>query len=143
MTFFLDSGLKMSFDIKTLEGEKSLQLNKKNLAFLAANPGLFNNEVNSVFLSENQLKTLPPNLFEDCTELTFLYLNHNRLTYLPPKIFKNCKKLKYLHVENNDMKKLYLPLELNHDNFELSKDPQTEIIFYEVRGKKTIYYNSK
>ncbi|XP_078736800.1 uncharacterized protein LOC144950536 [Lampetra fluviatilis] len=46
-----------------------------------------------LYLNDNQLKSLPPRVFDSLTKLTWLYLATNQLKSLPPGVFDSLTKL--------------------------------------------------
>jgi Leucine-rich repeat (LRR) protein len=56
--------------------------------------------------SENQLTSLPENIFKNLPKLQRLSLDNNQLTSLPENIFNNLHNLEYLHLEFNKLTSL-------------------------------------
>lgn len=63
--------------------------------------------------NNNQLKSLPENIFKGQTTLRFVHLNDNNLTTLSENIFENQHELKELHLQNNQLSALPENMHLN------------------------------
>jgi len=60
--------------------------------------------IKCLYLGNNQLEKLPPNIFKGFTNLTWLSLDGNKLKTLPAVIFKDLKKLKILSLNRNPLR---------------------------------------
>ncbi len=56
-----------------------------------------------VILSNNDIWTLPADLFQNLQKLTIINLSNNRLTSLPFNIFQNSSSLGHIDLKNNDL----------------------------------------
>ncbi|CAH3158154.1 unnamed protein product, partial [Pocillopora meandrina] len=70
-------------------------------------------------LGNNQIKELPPGVFNNNTELTKLELGNNQIKELPPGVFNNNTELTALELGNNQIKEL--PPGVFNNNTELTK----------------------
>lgn len=63
-------------------------------------------QVTSLYLSGNQLKTLPTDIFNGLTNLQELHLNSNKLKILPATIFSGLTNLQWLSLSRNRLQQL-------------------------------------
>ena len=59
-----------------------------------------------LYLDDNQLTSLPSNIFSGLTNLQRLYLDHNQLTSLPSNIFSGLTSLQRVWIDNNHLTSL-------------------------------------
>ena len=61
-----------------------------------------------LYLNENEIATLPPNVFDNLKNLSELYLNKNYLyaNALPANLFDNLQSLQTLNLAQNELKNL-------------------------------------
>ncbi len=82
----------------------TLNLDNKHLTDLSGFnevPGL--TALRTLYLSFNQLTSLPQNIFHDLTGLRSLYLYNNQLTELPENIFHGLTRLQSLYLYHNQL----------------------------------------
>ena len=56
-----------------------------------------------LILEYNELREVPPRVFEDLPGVDWLFLNGNRLTELPPGVFSDLSGMTYLNLEANQL----------------------------------------
>ena len=84
-----------------------LNLSDKNLTDLTGLHTIPNiNQVRYLILSDNQLQTLPANIFNGLNSLIQLILANNQLQTLPANIFNSLQSLQYLYLDSNQLQTL-------------------------------------
>jgi Leucine-rich repeat (LRR) protein len=93
-------------DIPDLNNLQKLYLHDNQLTQLPAT--LFNglNNLQILYLYDNQLTELPATLFNGLNNLQILYLHDNQLTQLPATLFNGLNNLRYLSLSNNQLTEL-------------------------------------
>ena len=64
------------------------------------------NQITTLALSNNQLQTLPANIFNGLQNLRELYIDNNQLQTLPANIFNGLQNLNHLGLSNNQLQTL-------------------------------------
>ena len=90
-------------------GQRNLPRNASERLSAQDFAGLSKMEV--LVLSDNELASLPPGIFDPLTSLTHLILSHNELASLPPGIFDPLTSLTHLHLDDNKLGKNMTPLD--------------------------------
>ena len=80
-----------------------LFLENNNLTSLPENIFHGLGKLRNLFLKHNLLQSLPAGVFNGLVKLDFLYLSYNKLHTLRPDVFKNLKNLKKLILRNNSL----------------------------------------
>ncbi|XP_030650044.1 malignant fibrous histiocytoma-amplified sequence 1 homolog [Chanos chanos] len=62
-------------------------------------------QLEKLYMNQNNIKSIPENVFPQLKRLTFLKLSTNRLTDLPLDM-KHCQSLSYLNISNNSLRDL-------------------------------------
>ena len=89
-----------------MTGLLSLRLNNNQLTSLPSNIFSGLTGLLSLQLNNNQLTSLPSGIFSGLTNLQYLYLNNNQLTSLPSNIFSGLTSLQYLYLNYNQLTSL-------------------------------------
>lgn len=66
---------------------------------------LFTN-LKNLHITSNVIETLPNNIFDNLSQLEILFINNNNLVSLPKDVFKNLVNLKELYLSGNKLKNL-------------------------------------
>lgn len=74
--------------------------------FFPEKPFLRYFHVKKLLLEDNQLGSIPADLFYDMPQLTLLSLRSNKLRTLPEKVFKDCFHLDWLYLDDNQLNDL-------------------------------------
>ena len=98
--------------------DKGLQ-NIANDAF-HNNNNASNNDVLTLILTYNNIKTLNRVHFENLIQLTHLHIDYNKLTIISEDLFKHNTKLIYVYISHN---------KILHFNFNLSKLPKLDTLY--------------
>ena len=81
-----------------------LDFSNKNLTDLTGLQSIPNiDQITELYLNDNQLQTLPADIFNDLNNLDSLYLHNNQLTTLPADIFNGLNNLDTLSLYNNQL----------------------------------------
>ncbi|XP_067305915.1 malignant fibrous histiocytoma-amplified sequence 1 [Pseudorasbora parva] len=96
--------LKQITGISELTNLKELNLSRNEITdFPSEIRGL--RQLETLYLSQNSIKTIPENVFPSLGKLNFLKLSTNRLEMLPNDLSR-CQDLTYLNLSNNCLKNL-------------------------------------
>ena len=98
-------------ELRNLASLETLSLVRNRLTLLATPlDGLLN--LKALYLSHNNLASLPAGAFQDLSSLRELWLNGNRLDSLPPAIFSGLSSLEELRLDGNPGAPFTLALEI-------------------------------
>ncbi|XP_039510311.1 malignant fibrous histiocytoma-amplified sequence 1 [Pimephales promelas] len=104
--------LKQITGISQLTNLKELNLSKNEITdFPLEIKGL--RQLETLYMNQNRIKTIPENVFTSLVKLKFLKLSTNRLEKLPIDV-NSCQDLTYLNLSNNCLKNLDPIVDLTH-----------------------------
>lgn len=97
--------LRQITDISQLTNLKELNLSRNEFTDFPVEIRALR-QLKTLYLNQNNIKTIPENVFPSLEKLNFLKLSTNRLEKLPSDISR-CQDLTYLNLSNNCLKDLY------------------------------------
>ncbi|KAG5668971.1 hypothetical protein PVAND_016876 [Polypedilum vanderplanki] len=124
--------------------EFSIQLS--NLKYLERSKFLILKNLKILVLSDNEIKKLPDNIFDDLEDLEFLSLDSNKITELNENLLKNLKNLKGFFACCNEIEVLHSNLFENNQKLQDvilfgNKIKKIQIDFEKLKEIKQIWLN--
>lgn len=104
--------LRQITDISQLTNLKELNLSRNEITDFPVEIRALH-QLKTLYMNQNNIKTIPENVFPSLENLNFLKLSTNRLEKLPSDISR-CQDLTYLNLSNNCLKDLYPLVGLSH-----------------------------